>query len=124
MVCLKRLCKRYRCWTTLTENGGAGTGGMGVVGKNRGSLSFLPISWKQVMEPSDPLQQGLTNCCVVCKLGPEGGLLGLFLSRSSKVKPSVSPTGLPLLQREGGSDTSQKERAKCGSRFRLKKKKK
>lgn len=39
------------------------------------------------MEPSDPLQQGLTNCCVVCKLGPEGGLLGLFLSRSSKVKP-------------------------------------
>lgn len=22
MVCLRRLCKRYRCWTTLTENGG------------------------------------------------------------------------------------------------------
>lgn len=29
MVCLRRLCKRYRCWTTLTENGGAGTGCMG-----------------------------------------------------------------------------------------------
>lgn len=22
MVCLKRLCKQYCCWTTLTENGG------------------------------------------------------------------------------------------------------
>lgn len=118
MVCLKRLCKRYRCSTTLTENGGAGTGGIGVVGKNRGPLSFLPISWKQVMEPSDPLQQGLTDCSGVCRLGREGGLLELFLSRSSEMKPCVSPTGLPLLQRGGGSDTLEKERAKCGCRFR------
>lgn len=95
MVCLKRLCKRYRCWTTLTENGGAGTGGMGVVGKNRGPLSFLPISWKQVMEPSDPLQQGLTDCCGVCRLGPESGLLELFLSRSQNETLCVSNRSPP-----------------------------
>lgn len=39
MVCLRRLCKRYRCWKTLTENGGVRTGGMAVMGKNRGPLS-------------------------------------------------------------------------------------
>lgn len=73
--------------------------GLGGGGKNRGPLSFLPVSRKQVMEPGGPLQQGLTDCCGVCRLGPEGGLLELFLSRSSKMKPSVSPTGLPLLQK-------------------------
>lgn len=88
----------------------------GGVGK-RGPLSFLPSSWKQVMEPSDALQQGLTDCSGLCRWG-QGGLLELFLSRSSKMKPSVSPTGLPLLRRGGGSDTLEKGRAKCGSRFR------
>lgn len=41
MVCLRRLCKRYRCWKTLTENGGVRTGGMEAMGKNRPS----PARW-------------------------------------------------------------------------------
>lgn len=121
MVCLKRLCKRYRSWKTLTENGGVRTGGMEVMGNNRQRPSLLPIDWKQAM---DPLQECLTNCCGVCRLGPEDGLLGLLLSRSSEVKPSVSSRDLSLLQREGGSDALEREKARCGSRFRLKKKKK
>lgn len=72
----------------------------GGVGKKRGPLSFLPSSWKQVMEPGDPLQQGLTDCSGLCRWGQEGGLLELFLSRSSKMKPSVSPTGLPFSEEE------------------------
>lgn len=35
MVCLKRLCKRYRCWKTLNENGDVGTGGMEVTGSRQ-----------------------------------------------------------------------------------------
>lgn len=75
--CLRRLCKRYRCWTTLTEDGGVGTGGMGGGEEQRPSL--LPVGGKQVTESNDPLQHGLTNCCGGCRLGPEGGLLGLSL---------------------------------------------
>lgn len=58
MVCLRQVCKRYRCWTTLTENRAGGTVGIGVIGRNRG---LLPAGWKQVMEPSDLPQQGLTT---------------------------------------------------------------
>lgn len=52
-------------------------------------------------------------------MGPEGGLLKLFLSRSYKVKPSVSKR-LPLLQTEGGSDAAERQRAKNSSEFRQK----
>lgn len=120
MVCLKRLCKRYRCWKTLNENGDVGTGRDGGNGE-QAEASPLPDDWKQAM---DPLQEGLTNCCGVCRLGPEDGLLGLLLSRSSEVKPSVSSRDLSLLQREGGSNALEREKARCGSRFRFKKKKK
>lgn len=42
MVCLRRLCKRYRCWTTLTGNGGAATGGTGLVGRTE---ALSPAYW-------------------------------------------------------------------------------
>lgn len=55
MVCLRRLCKRYRCWTTLTKMEESTEEG-GCWGR-RDPLSCPPTGHRQWS--SDPVQQGL-----------------------------------------------------------------
>lgn len=91
--------------------------------ENRGPLSCLVARSRLIVKRPFTAGDSTTSCCRVCRLGPEGGLLRLFLLRSYKMKPSVSKR-LLLLQSEDGSDALERQRAKYSSQFRSKNKSK
>lgn len=84
MVCLRRLCKRYRCWTTLTGNGGAATGGTGVVGRTE------PLSPAYWLEAGDGAKRPFTA-------GPDQLLWGLQVGTRRRASWAIS---LEVIQSE------------------------